>query len=42
LFLDPIVSSVKKTKTDETDLEAVFTKVFCKIEPGQVRPELYQ
>jgi hypothetical protein len=27
LFLDPIVSSVQRTKTDETDLEAVFTKV---------------
>ena len=35
LFLDPIVSSVQRTKTDETDLEAVFTKVFARLNPAK-------
>ena len=35
LFLDPIVSPVQRTKTDETDLEAVFTKVFARLNPAK-------
>ena len=38
LFLDPIIDFYPKIKNDKIDLEAVFTKVFARLNPAKVRP----